>query len=159
MLGPAKSNLDELDLAVVEDASRSHITASSLALGPLRSAPARTPSARLGVDCFFSAYLRALGASVGANVAWSGRVCVNGFEHLEVGDDCTVGLDAIIEPVAFVRGGLRVGRISLGARVKLGVCSFVAPGTSLGDDCEAMIRAAPGDQRWEFLEDPRASGA
>jgi len=93
---------------------------------------------------------------VGERITWSGKVKLPGAGLLEIGDDCIIESQAVLEAVAFVRGGLLVRPVKIGNRVKLGACSYVAPGTVLGDDCEVAAMAAivqavasPAGTKWE----------
>ncbi|WP_345381511.1 Pls/PosA family non-ribosomal peptide synthetase, partial [Actinomycetospora straminea] len=78
---------------------------------------------------------RLLGARVGARVFDDGANLTE-KEFTTIGDDATLGEGCIIQCHSQEDGGFKSERVAIGARVTLGVASFVHYGTTIGDDAK-----------------------
>jgi non-ribosomal peptide synthetase-like protein len=76
---------------------------------------------------------RLLGVRVGARVFDDG-VNLTEKSFTSIGDDATLGEGSVIQCHSQEDGGFKSDRVEIGARVTLGVSSFVHYGTTIGED-------------------------
>eukprot|EP00933_Yihiella_yeosuensis_P042385 TRINITY_DN3694_c0_g1_i4.p1 TRINITY_DN3694_c0_g1~~TRINITY_DN3694_c0_g1_i4.p1 ORF type:complete len:1394 (+),score=240.37 TRINITY_DN3694_c0_g1_i4:253-4182(+) len=98
--------------------------------------------ARLEMHRVLSAFLRLMGAKVGRNVYWPKKPTINGFDLLEIGDNCLIGGHTVLEAIRFVDGHLVMGKIKLGDNCIIGQGSYVAPGVTLKEGCRLRSSTA-----------------
>ena len=100
------------------------------------------------------AYLRAMGAHVGADV-WFETLAVTEFDLVTLGDGCAVNRGACVETHLFHDRVMRTGPAHLGRDSTLGPHSAVLPDTLLGSGCSVGARSVvmrgeqlPPHTRW-----------
>lgn len=78
-------------------------------------------------------FCRAMGARIGANVHLA-TASIGSFDHLEIADDATIGVDATLSAHHVEDGALVVAPIRIGARCTLGTRATVSAGATMQDD-------------------------
>ena len=96
-------------------------------------------------------YARALGASVGRQVDLHAIPPVTGM--LELGDECSIEPEVDLSGHWLDGDVLRLGRMAVGKRARVGARSMLCPGASVGDGAEvapgsAVFGSVPPEQAW-----------
>ena len=107
---------------------------------------------------FQSVALRALGANIGRRVHIHRGVDLThgGWDLLTIGDDVSIGQDAVIGVVELDDGVVVVGPVTIGAGARLDVRAGVAGHTTIGPDAHLSALSSlptgghiPGGTRWD----------
>ena len=96
---------------------------------------------------FKNACLRALGARIGRNVTIHTGVELRsgGWDLLEIGDEVTLGRDAVLKLVSVHDQELVLGPITIGSGATVETRACLSAGTSMGQDaCLASLSMLPG---------------
>jgi len=118
----------------------------------------KVPWALIAGTAWTSVALRALGAGVGRRVHVHRGVDLSGggWDVLTLGDDVTLGQDAVARPVTFEAGELVVDAVTLADGATLDVRAGVGPGAAIGRGGQltalsflASGAAVPPGERWD----------
>ncbi|MFN8063025.1 MAG: amino acid adenylation domain-containing protein [Vicinamibacterales bacterium] len=122
----------------------------------------------LGGTVLQHAALRALGARVGrrVHIGRGVNLALGGWDLLELGDEASIGQDAMIRLVDYERGAIVVGPVVVGARATVEVRAALAGHSCLGPDAylSAFSSVTPGTsvpagERWDGVPAQRAGVA